>query len=48
MEVQTQELEVVFEYYPETGYYVIVLSNYGSIAGSAVADHIKDLMAPNN
>ncbi len=37
-----------FEYYPETGYYVIVLSNYGSMAGSAVATYIKDLLEPNN
>lgn len=37
-----------FEYYPKEDYYVIVLSNYGSMAGSAVANHIKDLIAPNN
>jgi len=37
-----------FEYYPETDHYVIVLSNYGSMAGSAVAAYIKDLIEPNN
>ena len=36
-----------FEYYPKEDYYVIVLSNYGSMAGSAVAAHIKDLIEPN-
>jgi len=36
------------DYYPLEDYYVIVLSNYGSIAGNAVADHIRDLIAPNN
>jgi len=36
------------EYYPEQDYYVIVLSNYGSMAGSAVAAHIKDLIEPND
>jgi len=35
------------DYYPTEGYYVIVLSNYGSMAGSAVAAHIKDLIEPN-
>ncbi|MFT6334745.1 MAG: CubicO group peptidase (beta-lactamase class C family) [Saprospiraceae bacterium] len=35
-----------FEYYPKQDYSVIVLSNYGSIAGSVVADHIKDLIEP--
>jgi len=37
-----------FEYYPEQDIYVIVLSNYGGIAGSNVADHIKDLIEPND
>jgi len=37
-----------FEYYPKEDYYVIVLSNYGSMAGSAVAAYIKDLVEPNN
>ena len=37
-----------FEYYPETGHYVIILSNYGSMAGSVVADHINDLLTSNN
>ncbi|MDN3643150.1 serine hydrolase domain-containing protein [Lutimonas halocynthiae] len=37
-----------FEYYPKENYYVIVLSNYGSMAGSAVAAHIKDLIEPNH
>jgi len=36
------------EYYPKEDYYVIVLSNYGSMAGSAVAAHIKDLIEPND
>ena len=37
-----------FEYYPTKDYYVIVLSNYGSMAGSVVAGHIKDLIESNN
>ena len=37
-----------FEYYPEQDYYVIILSNYGSMAGSVIADHIGDLIASNN
>lgn len=37
-----------FEYYPEQDVYVIVLSNYGGMAGSNVADHIKDLIEPND
>lgn len=37
-----------FEYYPKEDYYVIILSNYGSMAGNIVADHIKDLINPNN
>ena len=37
-----------FEYYPEKDYYVIVLSNYGSMSGSVIAGYIKDLIAPNN
>ena len=36
-----------FAYYPEQDMYVIVLSNYGSMAGSNVADHIRDLIEPN-
>ena len=36
-----------FEYYPEQDIYVIVLSNYGGMAGSNVADHIRDLIEPN-
>lgn len=36
-----------FEYYPEQDIYVIVLSNYGSMAGNVVADHIRDLIEPN-
>jgi CubicO group peptidase (beta-lactamase class C family) len=37
-----------FTYYPKTGYYVIILSNYGSMAGSVIASHIEDLITPNN
>ncbi len=37
-----------FEYYPKEDYYVIVLSNYGSMAGNVIADHIKNLIASNN
>ena len=37
-----------FEYYPKQDIYVIVLSNYGGMAGSNVADHIKDLIEPND
>jgi CubicO group peptidase (beta-lactamase class C family) len=37
-----------FEYYPKTDHYVIVLSNYGSMAGSSVEAYIKDLIEPNN
>lgn len=33
-----------FTYYPQTDYYVIVLSNYGSMAGSVIDDHIYDLL----
>ena len=33
-----------FNYYPKTGYYVIILSNYGSMAGSVIANHINDLI----
>ena len=36
-----------FEYYPKEDYYVIVLSNYGSMPGAAVAAHIRDLISPN-
>ena len=36
------------EYYPKEDYYVIVLSNYGSMAGSAVAAYIKDIIEPND
>ena len=36
-----------FEYYPEQDIYVIVLSNYGSMAGNNIADHIRDLIEPN-
>jgi len=36
-----------FYYYPETGYYVIVLSNYGSMVSGAVADHIESLIESN-
>ena len=36
-----------FEYNKKTGYYVIVLSNYGSMAGNVVADHIEDLLKKN-
>jgi CubicO group peptidase (beta-lactamase class C family) len=37
-----------FEYYPAQDIYVIVLSNYGAISANIVADHIKDLIEPNN
>ncbi|WBX72482.1 serine hydrolase domain-containing protein [Tenacibaculum retecalamus] len=37
-----------FEYYPKQDMYVIVLSNYGGMAGSNVADHIRDLIEPND
>ena len=37
-----------FEYYPGKDIYVIVLSNYGGMAGSNVADHIRDLIEPND
>ena len=37
-----------FYYYPKTDYYVIVLSNYGSMAGRVIANHITDLIEPNN
>ena len=37
-----------FEYYPKQDIYVVVLSNYGGMAGSNIADHIKDLIEPNN
>jgi CubicO group peptidase (beta-lactamase class C family) len=37
-----------FEYYPEQDIYVIVLSNYGGMAGSNVADHLRDLIEPND
>ena len=33
-----------FTYYPKTDHYVIVLSNYGSMAGSVIDDHIYDLI----
>ncbi len=37
-----------FEYYPEQDYYVIVLSNYGSMPAQTVSNYIKDLIAPND
>jgi len=37
-----------FNYYPETGYYVIILSNYGSMAGSVISSHINDIITSNN
>jgi hypothetical protein len=37
-----------FEYYPIEDYYVIVLSNYGAMAGNVIADHIRNLIASNN
>jgi CubicO group peptidase (beta-lactamase class C family) len=37
-----------FEYYPEQDIYVIVLSNYGGMAGGIVADHLRDLIEPND
>lgn len=37
-----------FTYYPKTDYYVIVLSNYGSMAGSVIADHIEDILPQLN
>ncbi len=37
-----------FEYYPKEDYYVIVLSNYGAMAGNVIADHIRNLIASNN
>lgn len=37
-----------FEYYPEQDIYVIVLSNYGGMSGSNVADHLRDLIEPND
>ena len=35
-------------YYPHTDHYIIVLSNYGSIFSSTVANHIESLLGPNN
>ncbi|MGK0447970.1 MAG: CubicO group peptidase (beta-lactamase class C family) [Polaribacter sp.] len=37
-----------FEYYPKQDYYVIVLSNYGSMAGNVVANHIRDIINSNH
>jgi len=37
-----------FEYYPEQDYYVIVLSNYGAAPARIVANHLKDLIEPND
>jgi len=37
-----------FDYYPAQDIYVIVLSNYGGMAGSNVADHIRDIIEPND
>lgn len=37
-----------FYYYPETDHYVIVLSNYGSIVSSTVANHIESLIGSMN
>ena len=37
-----------FDYYPAQDMYVIVLSNYGGMAGSNVADHIRDIIEPND
>ncbi|MGK0212120.1 MAG: CubicO group peptidase (beta-lactamase class C family) [Polaribacter sp.] len=37
-----------FEYYSNQDYYVIVLSNYGSMAGNVVANHIRDVIDSNN
>jgi CubicO group peptidase (beta-lactamase class C family) len=37
-----------FTYYPNTDYYVIILSNYGSMAGSVIDDHIYDIIKSNN
>ena len=34
-----------FEYYPKSDYYVIVLSNYGSMAGNVIANHIRDIIS---
>jgi len=37
-----------FDYYPAQDMYVIVLSNYGGMASSNVADHIRDIIEPND
>lgn len=37
-----------FEYYPEQDYYVIVLSNYGSMPSQTISNYIKDLIEPND
>ncbi|WP_299156363.1 serine hydrolase domain-containing protein [uncultured Tenacibaculum sp.] len=38
----------VFTHHPGTDYYVIILSNYGSMAGSVISNHIHDLLESNN
>ena len=37
-----------FTYYPKTDHYVVILSNYGSMAGSVIDDHIYDIIKSNN
>lgn len=37
-----------FYYYPETDHYIIVLSNYGSIFSTTVANHIESLIGSIN
>ena len=37
-----------FYYYPETDHYIIVLSNYGSVFSSTVANHIGSLIGSMN
>ena len=37
-----------FNYYPASDYYIIILSNYGAMAGSVINDHIEDVILPRN
>jgi CubicO group peptidase (beta-lactamase class C family) len=34
-----------FEYYPKSDIYVIVLSNYSSMAGNIIANHLRDIIS---
>ena len=33
---------------PASDYYIIVLSNYGAMAGSVINDHIEDVILPRS